>query len=193
MEPLLHHGLRTLVLILPLFICIRNLVLHILQSLRQHLGEVLAELINTRLKVVDDLALGVHVLLDVSLQLVTLFGKPLNLQRVVRLAVLEAVDPVGKVLLHRFELPSHVGNDVHLNFLLLGDSPLKLQLSEPLFVFDCLFTISVLSLRQKLGGQSFALCLQHLVGLFLAEAELATALLLGSSSFSFLLSTHFKN
>ena len=148
MEPLLHHLLSALVLILPFAVGVLDLVLHVVKSLRQHLGEVRAQLIDTSLQIFDGLALRVHVLIDVGFKFLTLLLELIDLNIVVALPILEHIDLVGQVLLDGLELPGHIGDDVHLNFLLLSDPALKLKFPQPLLVLDSLLTISVLGLRQ---------------------------------------------
>ena len=98
---------------------------------------------------------------------------------------------LGEVVLDGLKLPSHIGDYVHLNFLLLLQASNDREFLEAHLVLLLLFNVGKLFLLDILGGECISHGLVHHVLLFLLEAELSSSSLLLLAS-SFLFATHFK-
>ena len=145
------------VVLVPLLIRLLNLPFHVLERILQHRREIGTHLVDTIAETVDFLLLFMLDVLNFSLDILLGLFKPLQLLGIVVLSLIQFVDLLGQVLLHRLVLPSHIRNDVHLRFLLLVALSLQHHFTHSLFFFSCFADIGFILLINVPSRQ----CLLH--------------------------------
>ena len=130
-----------LILLIPLFVRGLNFLLHIVEGVLEHLGELLAHFINACPLFLNLLLLLGVDLVDFILDISLVVGQSLNFLRVVLLSSFEGVYLVHQVLLDGLILPRHIRDNVHLRLALLRDLPLQHHFLHAFFLLGCFASV----------------------------------------------------